>query len=114
MYASFSRPSRCRPPFADFHVNSRDGTIGNFHCQRAHPSKRRILEVICERQFHWEIEIYVAHATHPTDPRENDSSMLHPLIRSKPWLAKVQRATFSPHSAVSSSPAWGNCFKADC
>ena len=24
----------CRPPFADFHVNSRDATTRNFHCQR--------------------------------------------------------------------------------
>ena len=33
MYANLYGELR-RPPFADFHVNSRDATIRNFHCQR--------------------------------------------------------------------------------
>ena len=41
MYASFSRQSRCRPSFADFHVNSRDGTIGILRCQRDRRTKVR-------------------------------------------------------------------------
>lgn len=34
MYASFYDYLRCRPRFADIHVNLRDGTIGTFPCQR--------------------------------------------------------------------------------
>ena len=33
MYANLYN-KLCRPPFADFHVNSRDATTRNFHCQR--------------------------------------------------------------------------------
>ena len=34
MYANLYGKLRCRPPLADFHVNSRDGTTRVFHCQR--------------------------------------------------------------------------------
>src|SRR5437763_11472761 len=34
MFASLYNQYRCRPPFADFRVNLRDGTTGVFACQR--------------------------------------------------------------------------------
>ncbi len=34
MYANLYGKLCSRPPFADFHVNSRDGTTRIFHCQR--------------------------------------------------------------------------------
>jgi putative glutathione S-transferase len=38
MYAILYGQQRFHPPFADFRVNLRDGTIGVFRCQRARPS----------------------------------------------------------------------------
>ena len=38
MYAILYGQQRFRPPFADFRVNLRDGTIGVFRCQRERPS----------------------------------------------------------------------------
>jgi hypothetical protein len=37
MYANFDTFSRYRPPFTDFRVNSRDGTIIVLGCQRMRP-----------------------------------------------------------------------------
>ncbi len=34
MYANLYSKLRSRPPFADFHVNLRDGTTRIFRCQR--------------------------------------------------------------------------------
>ena len=75
--------------FADLHGNLRDVIIRIFHCQLEQGSGWKCLSQneLVDPGYDYKIEA---------------------------WLAKVRRVTFSPRSAVSLFPAWGNCFKAGC
>jgi hypothetical protein len=86
MYAMFSRQPRCCLPFADFHVNLRDGTTRIFRCQ--------FVRVVIERI------------------RKINLSINHTLIRSDAWQDKAQLAMFLQRFVVSLFPAWDNCSKA--
>jgi hypothetical protein len=62
-------------------------------------------------EISWEIETDVADATYFC---KISLLILHLLITSEAWQAKVQPAMFSRRSAVSLFPASGNCSKAGC
>ena len=62
-------------------------------------------------QISWEIETEKADAMYF---RKISLLILHLLITSRAWQAKVQPAMFSQRSAVSLFPASGNCSKAGC
>jgi len=74
-------------------------------------AERAIFEASREHNFHGEVETDLSHATYF---RKISLSILHLLIPSGAWQAKVQPAMFSRRFAVSLFPASGNCSRAGC